>query len=131
MRARSPHSNATPDPRRQAIGRYGAAVSWARTPDRTARTRNARRASPADVDWHLARLDPERFAGASDAQKLAAAEAARTAYFLKLSEKAAEGRRRAAANRTPRPLKHIPADRIVAALAAIDAEEVARDANAA
>jgi len=82
------------DDRLTQISRYGALRSWANTVDRSARTRNARASSPGDVEWHLARLDPERFAGATDAQKLAAAESARKAYFARLAMKSARARRR-------------------------------------
>jgi hypothetical protein len=63
----------------------GSHESWARTADRTARTANGRAASPSQLEWHVARLDPERFADATDEQKLAAAESARTAYFARLA----------------------------------------------
>lgn len=82
------------DSQRQIIGRYGALKSWANTPDRTARTRKARSSSPSSVEWHLARLDPERFSDASHAQRLAAAEAARRAYYAELAMKSAAVRRR-------------------------------------
>jgi hypothetical protein len=72
----------------------GAHESWARTPDRTARTANGRKAGPNALEWHLARLDPERFADASDAQREAAAESARRAYFQRLAIASHEARRR-------------------------------------
>lgn len=81
-------------PHRHQIGRYGALKSWANTPDRTARTRNGRAKSPGAIEWHLDRLDPERFADASDADRLKAAEAARKAYYAELAMKSARVRRR-------------------------------------
>lgn len=66
---------------------------WSRVPDRAAQTSKARASSPAHVEWHLARLDPEKFADATDEQKLAAAESARKAYFARLTIKAVEARR--------------------------------------
>lgn len=79
---------------RHQLGRLGALESWARTPDRTARTRNARAASPSEIEWHLARLDPAVFAAASTEQRIAAAEAARRAYFARIAMRSAETRRR-------------------------------------
>jgi len=79
---------------RQLNGRYGGFKSWANTPDRTARTAPARRRSPSSIEYHLERLDPERFADASDPQRLAAAEAARRAYFASLAMMSAASRRR-------------------------------------
>lgn len=72
-------------PDRAAWGRVGALESWARTPDRTARTAPARRNAPGHIDYWLARLDPELFAGASERDRLAAAEAARRAHFQRLA----------------------------------------------
>ncbi len=79
---------------RQTAGRYGAYKSWASTPDRTARTAPARRASPSSVDYWVDRLDPDLFADATDAQRLAAAEAARRAHFAGMALKSARARRR-------------------------------------
>jgi hypothetical protein len=78
----------------QVIGRYGGLKSWANTPDRTARTAPARRRSPSSIEWHYDRLDPVRFADASEAQKLAAAEAGRRAYYAELAMRSARARRR-------------------------------------
>jgi len=83
----------SPESRHQINGRYGALRSWANTPDRAARTSRARRAGPGSIEYHLERLDSERFAGASEAQKLAAAEAARRAYFAELAMRSARIRR--------------------------------------
>lgn len=74
-------------------GRKGAHASWARTVDRTARTSAARNASPTSIDWHLARL-PEQFAGATDEQRQAAAEAARKAYMAELALRSARARQK-------------------------------------
>jgi hypothetical protein len=83
-----------PNRDRQAqFGRVGALESWSRTPDRTARTAPARHSGPSSIEWHLARLDAELFADATDEQKLAAAESARRAYFARLALKSAKARR--------------------------------------
>jgi len=79
---------------RQQIGRYGGLKSWANTPDRNARTALARRRSPSNIEYHLDRLDAERFADATDAQRVAAAECARRAYFAELAMRSAQARRR-------------------------------------
>ncbi|MGD9995658.1 MAG: hypothetical protein AB7L17_04450 [Ilumatobacteraceae bacterium] len=78
---------------RSIAGRIGAHMSWARTVDRSARTANARRSGPGEVDWHLARLGPQ-FDDATAAQRLAAAESARKAYFAALALKSAKSRPR-------------------------------------
>ncbi|MEQ1698902.1 MAG: hypothetical protein ABMA25_02280 [Ilumatobacteraceae bacterium] len=74
-------------------GRYGALKSWGNTTDRAARTAPARASSPASLDYWLARLDPVRFATATDDQKHAAADAARRAHFVHLSMLAAQAKR--------------------------------------
>lgn len=79
---------------RQTIGRYGGYVSWSRTSDRSARTAAARRAGPGQVDYWLERLDPERFANATEAQRLAAAESARKAWYAQLAFKSAKARKK-------------------------------------
>jgi hypothetical protein len=84
---------------RQLAGRAGALESWAATRDRTARTANGRKAGPGDLDWHLARLDPVRFADATPAQKLAAADAAKRAWYARLALSSAQARRAKAAKR--------------------------------
>ena len=78
---------------RQLAGRYGGLKSWANTPDRSARTAPGRRAGPGALDYWLNRQDPERFADASDEQRLAAAECARRAHFAALALKSAQVRR--------------------------------------
>lgn len=77
---------------RQTIGRYGGLKSWANTTDRTARTAPGRRKSPGEIEYWLARLDPERFADATEAQRLAAAEAARKAHFARMAMSSAKAR---------------------------------------
>ncbi len=80
---------------RTMAGRYGGLKSWAQTVDRSARTKAGRAAGPASIEYHLARLDP-KFDAATDAQRLAAAEAARSAYYAALALKSAASRRRSA-----------------------------------
>lgn len=82
---------------RQSIGAYGALKSWGNTVDRSARTAPARRNSPASVEYWLDRLDPERFADATQEQRVAAAESARRAYYAKLALQSARSRRRGGA----------------------------------
>ncbi len=79
---------------RQQIGRYGGLKSWANTVDRAARTAPGRLRSPSSIEYHRERLDPERFADATDAQKLAAAQAARKAYYAELAMRSAVARSR-------------------------------------
>lgn len=81
---------------RQIRGRYGGLLSWANTVDRTARTDKARRNGPGDLAWHLERLDPAKFAEATETQMIAAAEAAKKAWFAGLAMRSAAARRRAA-----------------------------------
>lgn len=76
---------------RQSIGAY---KSWERTVNRTERTSPGRNASPSSIEWHLARLDPERFANATESQRIAAAEMARRRYFAELALRSASVRRR-------------------------------------
>lgn len=78
---------------RQINGRIGALESWARTPDRSARTRPARSKSPSSIEYWLDQLDPDRFVDATDQQKLDAADAARRAYFQRLAAKSVAARR--------------------------------------
>lgn len=90
----SPRGCALPSPNTNAVrGRYGGLKSWANTVDRSARTAPGRSSGPASIEYHLDRL-PDKFADASDAQKLAAATAARSAYYARLALKSAEARRR-------------------------------------
>lgn len=88
----------TPMPR-QLSGRLGGLTSWANTPDRTARTQRSRDAGPGSIDYWLAKLDQERFADATDEQRRAAAQAAKSAFYARLAAKSAVTRARKAANR--------------------------------
>lgn len=81
---------------RSVAGRIGAHVGWSRTADRVARLGPARRNSPVGIEWHLARLGPE-LDGAAPAERMAAAESARKAYYARLAAKSADARRRASA----------------------------------
>lgn len=76
--------------------RMAAHESWARTPDRAARTAPAFRAGPQCIEWHLQRL-PLELANCSERDRLAAAESARKAYFSRLAFKSAQARKRGAA----------------------------------
>lgn len=72
--------------------------SWAKTPDRAARTRPARANSPvapADSPYWLTKVDPQQAMSARD--RLKAAENARKAHFLDLASKGAAARRKGAA----------------------------------
>ena len=69
--------------------------SWANTPDRTARLKTAHDASPASVDYWVRKLDPERFADATDEQKHQAAMSARKAHYAMLAAKSVKARKRA------------------------------------
>ena len=73
----------------------GARVKWGNTPDRTEATEPARRASPGQDAYWLTKLDAERFANASDAQKLAAAKSLKKAHFARLALKSAQARKKA------------------------------------
>lgn len=68
--------------------RLGAYVSWANTEDRTARTRKARTAFEARFEREV---DPDGVMSPADRAK--AADAARRAYFARLSRKGAKARR--------------------------------------
>lgn len=70
-------------------GRIGALESWARTTDRAARTKNARENSPANFEYHLARVDPS----ITDPQeRVKAAEASHKAHMLRLARASAKAR---------------------------------------
>lgn len=73
-------------------GRLGGLASWARTPDRTARTTPARTAGPGSLDYWLARLDPCMDQADQDT-RLRAADALRKAHFTRLAMKSAAARR--------------------------------------
>lgn len=70
-------------------GRIGAHESWARTPDRSARTRPAREAFIARFERQV---DPDGLL--SPAERATRAEHARIAYMTRLSLKAAAARAR-------------------------------------
>ena len=84
---------------RRKIGRIGALKGWANTVDRTERTHTARAASPSCVEWHIARLDQDKFADATPKQLRQAGEAAKAAYFADLAYKSAKVRRQAREDR--------------------------------
>jgi hypothetical protein len=71
----------------QESGRIGALVSWANTPNRAKRTAPARAKGPGSIEYHLARLDPAKFADASTADRIAAAIAARRLYFITIARR--------------------------------------------
>ena len=73
----------------------GAKKSWANTVDRSARVAPAIAAGPQSLQWHLDRL-PAKFDNATDDQRVAAAQAAKDAYFVELRLKGLETRRRKA-----------------------------------
>ena len=94
---------------KQLAGRKGGLKSWGNTVDRTKRTTPGTKASPASVDYWLARLDPVKFADATDAQRLAAAEAAWRAYFADLAYRSARSRSIKAKARARRKTEARPA----------------------
>jgi hypothetical protein len=73
---------------RSLIGQYAAYESWARTPDRTARTANARKAAE---ERFLREVDPDGVL--PEATRRQMAEAARKAYYTRLALKSAQARR--------------------------------------
>lgn len=75
-------------------GRVGGHKSWANTVDRSARTQRVRDAGPGNIDYWLARLDPNKFADATDAQRLAAAQSLKKAHYAELAMKSAQARAR-------------------------------------
>lgn len=80
-----------PKSQRQIIGSIGGLTRWSHEVDRSAATRPARQASPSSLAYHLERLGDE-FAHATEEQRQAAAEAARRAYFARLSLKGVQAR---------------------------------------
>lgn len=76
--------------RHRIAGRIGAHESWARTPDRSARTRNARQAFLARFENQV---DPEGIL--PPAERAVRAEHARKAHFQRMALKSA-ARRKAA-----------------------------------
>lgn len=73
---------------RQIIGAIGAHESWARTPDRTARTSAGRRAFLARFEREV---DPD--GTLTPEERTRRAESARKAYFARLALKSAQARR--------------------------------------
>lgn len=67
-------------------------ASWAKTPDRQARTRNAIRSSPVSVEYWEARLRAEGVVSEADIPR--AAENARKSYMQGLALKSAKSRER-------------------------------------
>lgn len=82
---------ATPEQRSRAA-RIAANISWARTPDRQARTQAAVDASPVRLPYWIARVRAEGVVPEADIP--AAAENYRLAYVQKLAAKSAEARAR-------------------------------------
>jgi hypothetical protein len=80
-----------PTAEHSAWSRIGALESWANTPDRPARTANARKAFN---DQFEREVDPEHRLTPSERAKRA--EFARKAYFQRLARKSAQVRRRRA-----------------------------------
>jgi hypothetical protein len=84
-----PRNNSTRDPRDlSAFGSIGAHESWARTPDRSARTAAGR---TAFLDRFEAQVDPDGLLPA--AERALRAEHAKKAYFARLALKSAQARR--------------------------------------
>lgn len=77
-------------------GQVAAHTSWARTPDRTARTANARKAA---LDRFEHEVDPD--GTLLPAERAKRAEHARKAYFARLALKSAQARRQRGG--TPNP----------------------------
>jgi hypothetical protein len=74
---------------RSLRGQLAAHESWARTPDRSARTANARKAM---LDKFEQQVDPD--GTLSPAERARRAEHARKAHFMRLALKSAQARRR-------------------------------------
>lgn len=70
-------------PTRRAVARAHALRGWSETIDRGSRTRRARAAAPGSLDYWLARQTPAMRSAPMQA-RLAAATAARQAYFIEL-----------------------------------------------
>lgn len=79
-----------PDPLKSLIARAGAYESWARTPDRSARTAPARRALMAKFE---AQVDPDGTLTPQERAKRA--EYAWRAHFARLAAKSAQARAKA------------------------------------
>lgn len=81
---------------RSLMGRIAAHESWARTPDRTARTAKARAALMASFEKQV---DPDGTLSPQEGARRA--EHARKAYFARLALKSAQARRNARAAAAP------------------------------
>jgi hypothetical protein len=104
-----------PDPSRVLAAQIGAHSSWAKTPDRSARTSPARRAFM--IDRFEREVDPDGLLPPQERAKRA--DNARKAYFLQLAAKSAKARRnRSEANGLRR----------LAAQALAAADDIERDA---
>lgn len=77
------------DTAHQQNGRLGGLESWARTTDRTQRTKPARENSPAHFEYHLARVPAEV---TDPAERNKAAEASHRAHMLRLARASAKAR---------------------------------------
>jgi hypothetical protein len=82
------------DPRQ--AGSLGGHISWARTPDRAARTRPARANSPASVDYWLNRQSAALVARPMG-ERLKAAENAKAAHFRSMAARSHAARKANAA----------------------------------
>lgn len=78
----------SPQSERSLIAQLAAHESWAKTPDRTARTANARRALEEKFEREV---DPERLLSPTERAKRV--ENARKAYYARLALKSAQARR--------------------------------------
>lgn len=110
--------SATPSSDRALIGRIAAHESWARTPDRAARTAAARRAAH---DRFENEVDPDRVLPA--AERAQRAEHARKAYFTRLALRSAQSRRRAVESRAAAIVADQAADEAEAELQAAEVDE--------
>jgi hypothetical protein len=82
---------AAKDPtRRSAAAKIASLHSWARTPDRAARTRKARQAADGWATWEK-KVDPDGLMAPSDRRK--AAEARRRAHFTEMGLRSGASRR--------------------------------------
>ncbi len=77
---------------RSLIAQIAAHESWARTPDRAARTANARK---AQLDRFEREVDPDGIL--PPAERALRAASARKAYYLRLALKSAQARRKVSA----------------------------------
>jgi hypothetical protein len=83
-------------PQQRALrARIGGLKSWSQTVNRTARTEPARAAGPGNLGYWLGKLNAERFANATQQQRLDAADCLRRAHFAGLAFKSAKARKKA------------------------------------